>query len=163
MKVKQDIEVIDLEWKCLDYFEMAIEIGKKHHGHYWRLRHIGHHAEPLQDEDMLYVPLEQNKSWIPDVAWFHHNLLKTHGLPIEHIYIGHELGKERKKIERPQLPQINKEPVLKTFKAMGSVALGVATVVGYAAISALTVIDPIFIVTFEGEKEWMLCIASWDE
>lgn len=163
MNVKQDIEVVNLEWKCLDYVELAIEVGKKHHGHYTRMRNIGPITEPVQDKDWLYVPLEQNKSWIPDFAWFHHDLLKTHGLPIDRVFIGHEVVEEKKKIELPQLPKINKEPVVKTIKAMGTVAIGAATVVGYAAVAALAVVDPIFIVTFEGEKEWMLCIASWDE
>lgn len=55
------------------------------------------------------------------------------------------------------------ESLIKVAKVVGSIALAGTLAIGYAAITALTVIDPALIVTFEGEEDWMLCIAQWDE
>lgn len=152
MQVKQKTSVI----------QRAITLGDEHDGDYLVMPHIGLITEPVVINKWKFIPFEQDTSYKPERALFHLELMRKN-FPVNQVLIAHEPKQERKEVVVPKLPSVQKETLTKVVSVMGKMVVAGAMVVGYAALAALTFIDPLLIVTFEGEEDWMLCIARWDE
>jgi hypothetical protein len=151
MNVKQKTSVI----------QAAIALGDENGGDYKAVPHIGYVTKPVVINGWTFVPFEQDTSYKPERALFHLELVQTH-FRVDQVFIAHEPEPERKKVEVPKLPSIKTESLVKVVTVLGSIALAGAMVIGYAAVAALSFVDPALIVTFEGEEDWMLCIAIWN-
>ena len=140
--------------------ERAMALGDEH-GYYFRtMPNIGVISEPVMINGWRFVPLEQDSTPIPNKVQEAIMLLKDEEFPIKQLIIVHEPKRERKQID---IPSPNWSTVMTALRGIGLVLWAVGTVVFYAIIAALSLLDPACIVIFEGEERWMLCIATWDE
>jgi hypothetical protein len=145
-----------------DVMERAMALGDKH-GYYFRaMPNIGVISEPVMVNRWRFVPIEQDNTPLPPEAQTRLNLLVEAGFPIKQVLIGHE-PKTKKEKKEVNFPEVDLSSLWTFLRVVGLVLGAVVTVIGYAAITALSLLDPVLIVILEGEERWMLCIATWEE
>lgn len=151
--------------KKTDVIQRAIALGKAHGEEYLVIPHIGTVTEPIDVNSWQVVPFDQDTTPKPEFAYFNLDLMQKN-FSVDQVLVFHEPKPEKKEFKVPELPKSNNENLKKILSFAAKVAAVGAVVVGYAAYAAfstLVLIDPVLVVSFEGEEDWMLCIAQWDE
>jgi hypothetical protein len=140
----------------------AMALGDEH-GYYFRaMPNIGVISEPVMVNRWRFVPLAQDNTRLPPEAQTRLNLLVEAGFPIKQVLIGHE-PKTKKEKKEVNFPEVDLSSLWTCLRVVGPVLRAVGTVIFYALVAALSLLDPALIVILEGEERWMLCIATWEE
>lgn len=162
--------------------KLAVEIGRKNRKTFRPLEGRGVLTEPVYREEWWYIPIEQDKSVIPQEALYRAELLQNAGIKMKGMIVAHEAPlallapKEEREIRRQKAEVLTGLIALAgiavlvlgwivSIPAAAAVAIGAPSGMAFSWATAIlatsALVDPALIVVLE-DGTWVE-VCAWDE
>jgi len=156
--------------KLSEEAKATIQLGyQNHHRFFPILQMQGEIDQPVTNNDFIYEKYLDQDCTVPSWALRRYDLVKSAGIPIKQVIIGHEYTYQL------PAPKVMPKPVTTSLKEAGQVALPIIGevfvmtmkmmfVLSGALLAGLAIgIDPQLNIVLDDEKETWICLASWQE